>query len=255
MQYKIVYSFSFICLISALNVARGQNLYGMIKTEKGFWMDQTEITNNEYRQFLKDLEEEQKEMMLPDTSVWDQLQGFTDPMKKYYFEHPAYDNYPVVGVSFEQAVAFCSWRTEAYNAEHEQKLKFNLPTQKEWEDAAFCNFIGEDVLQFAGCWGSAYDFSRKKKTLSKFNFNFRQKDFGMEFIDGAIFTSAVDQYPSDVNGFNDLCGNVAEMTQTRGLALGGSWFHGSEYGTKGKYLNYDEPTPWLGFRCIAKFEQ
>ena len=69
--------------------------------------------------------------------------GFYEPYKKYYFRHPKYNNYPVVGISKESALAYCSWLTAKINnqlindKDHlVKKIIIRLPTHREWKLAA-----------------------------------------------------------------------------------------------------------------------
>ena len=102
-------------------------------TVTSFWMDQTEVTNVDYREYTDWMklvfanggngaparEEEEffvlYDRSLPDTTVWRSRYGYNEPMVENYFRHPAYNNYPVVGVSWEQAMAYCEWRTDRVN--------------------------------------------------------------------------------------------------------------------------------------------
>lgn len=92
---------------------------------RSFYMDEAEVTNAEYTFYLKWLfkvfppsNENFKNIYrsaLPDTLVWRNVLGNNDPLKNAYLRHPAYANYPVVGVSWLQANAYCTWRTDRIN--------------------------------------------------------------------------------------------------------------------------------------------
>jgi formylglycine-generating enzyme len=92
---------------------------------RSFFMDEAEVTNSEYYlyvQYTKDVfspsEENYKHIypsVLPDTLVWRKSLGNTDILSENYFRHPAYAEYPVVGVSWLQANEYCKWRTNVVN--------------------------------------------------------------------------------------------------------------------------------------------
>lgn len=93
-------------------------------TVSSFYMDETEITNVAYREYLywltrvfgTDYPEVYKKA-LPDTLVWRSRLGYNEPYVELYFRHPAYQNYPVVGVNWLQANDYCAWRTDRVNEE------------------------------------------------------------------------------------------------------------------------------------------
>jgi sulfatase modifying factor 1 len=92
---------------------------------RSFFMDEAEVTNSEYFlyiQYMKDVfsptEEKYKHIynsVLPDTLVWRKSLGNTEILSQNYLRHPAYADYPVVGVTWLQANEYCKWRTNAVN--------------------------------------------------------------------------------------------------------------------------------------------
>ena len=92
---------------------------------RSFFMDEAEVTNSEYFlyvQYIKDVfppsEDNYRNIyssVLPDTLVWRKSLGNTDILSENYFRHPAYSDYPVVGVSWLQANEYCKWRTNIVN--------------------------------------------------------------------------------------------------------------------------------------------
>jgi sulfatase modifying factor 1 len=92
---------------------------------RSFYMDEAEVTNSEYFlyvQYMKNVfspaEEKYRHIynsVLPDTLVWRKSLGNTDILSENYFRHPAYADYPVVGISWLQANEYCKWRTNAVN--------------------------------------------------------------------------------------------------------------------------------------------
>ncbi len=90
-------------------------------TVSSFYMDETEIRNVDYREYLYWIRRVYKDYpevfrrALPDTLVWRSPMGFNDPYVQYYFRHPSYNDYPVVGVSWVQANDYCLWRTDRVN--------------------------------------------------------------------------------------------------------------------------------------------
>ena len=91
-------------------------------TVSSFYLDETEISNFHYLEYLYWLERvyladypEIVKKALPDTLVWRDKLAFNEPYVEYYLRHPAYRDYPVVGVNWLQANDFCYWRTNRVN--------------------------------------------------------------------------------------------------------------------------------------------
>ena len=91
-------------------------------TVSSFYMDETEVTNFNWLEYLYWLDRvfavdypEVVRKALPDTLVWRDKLSFNEPYVEYYLRHPAYRDYPVVGVNWLQATDFCAWRTDRVN--------------------------------------------------------------------------------------------------------------------------------------------
>jgi gliding motility-associated lipoprotein GldK len=147
----------------------------------------------------------------PDTLVWirDFSYSYNEPMTKRYFSHPAFGNYPVVGVSWVQATAFCEWRTHFLNSFLESKKRaqesdFRLPTEAEWEYAARG---GRSQSMFP--WGNYYLRNKKGCLLANF-----KPGRGNYPEDGGFYTVRADAYWPNDFGLYNMAGNVAEWTSS-----------------------------------------
>ena len=149
----------------------------------------------------------------PDTTVWvkDFNYSYNDPMHQDYFHHQAYDDYPVVGISWSQAKAFCSWRTKKKNDFLSSKKKpssavpyFRLATEAEWEYAA------RGGLNYATYpWGGPYTTSDRGCFLANF-----KPTRGNYAVDGALYTMEAKSYNPNDYGLYNMAGNVSEWTNT-----------------------------------------
>jgi gliding motility-associated lipoprotein GldK len=147
----------------------------------------------------------------PDTLCWvrDFTYSYHEPMTQNYFWHNAYDNYPVVGITWNQAKAFSVWRTQIYHSwlQNNGDLfvnDFRLPTESEWERGARGDL---DLAQYP--WGGPYI----RNAAGCFLANFKPLR-GRYFEDGGFHTVKV--YSYNPNGFGLFCmaGNVAEWCST-----------------------------------------
>jgi len=147
----------------------------------------------------------------PDTLVWirDFAYAYNEPMTKRYFSHPAFGNYPVVGVNWKQAVAFSEWRTHYLNSwldgkNRVQESDFRLPTEAQWEYAARG---GRSQSMFP--WGNYY--LRNKKGCLMANFKPGRGNYPE---DGGFYTVRADAYWPNDFGLYCMAGNVAEWTSS-----------------------------------------
>ncbi len=147
----------------------------------------------------------------PDTTCW--VNDFENSMNeryvRNYFSQGAYSDFPVVGVSWEQANAFCVWRTDflrrSLGREGYQIEPYRLPTEAEWEYAAR-----------AGITKNKYPWEGDLPLTEQdgcFYANFKPMD-GNYVKDGNIITSSAGTYSPNDFGLYDMAGNVSEWTST-----------------------------------------
>ena len=213
----------------------------------------------------------------PDTTCWvnDFPNANNEAYMKLYFSSPTYNDYPVVRVTWEQAEAFCAWRTayllRGMGPQARYIQRYRLPTEIEWEYAA------------RGKSGNPYPWEGDEMKSEKgcYFANFKP-DRGNYTEDGNLITSRVGIYGANSNGLFDMAGNVAEWTNTvyteagvvsmadlnpelrynaakedpymlkRKSVRGGSWkdplsFIRSAWRTW-EYQN--QPRSFVGFRCV-----
>jgi gliding motility-associated lipoprotein GldK len=143
----------------------------------------------------------------PDTLVWvrDFTYSYNEPMTRNYFSHPAFDDYPVVGIAWKQANAFSYWRTNLWNGFEEVNTEdFRLPTEHEWEYAARG---GRELAPFP--WGGYYVRNTKGCLLA--NFKPGRGDYP---ADGGLYTVKADAYFPNDYGLYNMSGNVSEWTSS-----------------------------------------
>lgn len=218
----------------------------------------------------------------PDTLCWvhDFAYSYNEPMTLNYFYHPQFDNYPVVGISWRQAKAFCYWRTHLRNCwlsvnEYAREHEFRLPNEAEWEWAARGDF---DMQTYP--WGGPYTQNLNGCYLSNF-----KPQRGNYIADGNIYPGIVAHYHPNDFGLFDMSGNVAEWCEDafdksstnfthdlnpqytyyakktdsrekkRKVIRGGSWKDVSYYTTVfTKTFEYqDTCKSYVGFRCVQSY--
>ena len=147
----------------------------------------------------------------PDTLVWihDYAYSYNEPLAENYFWHPAYDDYPVVGVTWGQAVAFNAFRTQIMNSWRKNEgqtyiQKFRLPSEAEWEYAARG---GRNLAPYP--WGGPYIRNKQGCVLANF------KPMRGDYVeDDNAYTAPVESYSPNDYGLYQMSGNVAEWTNT-----------------------------------------
>lgn len=218
----------------------------------------------------------------PDTLVWiaDFTYSFNEPYANLYFWHPSYDNYPLVGVTWNQANAFSIWRTQHLNAALAAQGQpfvqdYRLPSSGEWEYAARGNL---DQSMYP--WGGPYT----RNLLGCFVANFKPLR-GNYIDDGSLIPSRVGTYSPNEYGLYDMAGNVSEWTSSaydessymfshnmnpdykynakpddpavmkRKVIRGGSWKDIAYYlqVSVSDYEYQDTAKSYVGFRCVRSY--
>ena len=213
----------------------------------------------------------------PDTTSWikDFNYSYNEPMHNDYFWHDAYADYPVVGVSWEQAKAFSHWRTMYKNNYQRSRKKngqrvasFRLPSEAEWEYAA------RGGLESATYpWGGPYTIDSKGCFLANFKPN--RGDYAS---DNALYTVEAKSYWPNDYGLYNMAGNVSEWTDSsydkgaynfdmglnpnvsdstnlRKVTRGGSW-KDIAYFLRVSARDYeykDEKRSYIGFRTVQDY--
>jgi len=260
---KLIYRYSYVDLKAAA------------KTSKGL------------EQPLSNFLVSQTEAIYPDSLVWmrDFSYSYNEPFTRLYFSHPSYNEYPVVGVTWKQAVAFCHWRTNNSNFyldkgnKRDEKIDgiYRLPTEAEWEYAA----RGNSKTNAMYPWGSPYTKTKEGRLLANFKPG-RGDYFGSDAKNDNIYTSKVQSYPENGYRLYDMAGNVAEWTSSvyyeggynfmgdfspdlqynakeedpnsmkRKVIRGGSWkdiAYNCQVSTR-NYEYQDTAKSYIGFRCV-----
>lgn len=225
-------------------------------------------------------------LIYPDTLCWirDFTYSYNDPMVRVYFYHPKYDDYPVVGVNWHQANAFCDWRTRIMQVHWDQEEQpmtehWRLPTEFEWEYAARG---GRDNNMYP--WGGPYTRNSKGCFLANFKPN-----RGNYMDDGGMYPVRADSYFPNDYGLYNMAGNVAEwtinayaesthqfahdlnpdyrydadknrdgddyLTLSRKVTRGGSWKDIAYFIQNGSrsYEYQDTSKSFVGFRCVQTY--
>ncbi|WP_181163757.1 formylglycine-generating enzyme family protein [Pontibacter mangrovi] len=265
------------------------------------YADEVEVTNLHWQEFLFYIQRDSSVLyyhrQLPDTTVirlrqadyyyakdavGDKIDEIA-PVTSYQY-HPEYLFYPVVGVSYEQAVEYCKWRsavvTAFYNSnpKNEQKLKFTfrLPTEQEWETIAAAG-LDKYKFPYGGATGATAKYKVNPKAAAyiarkisspkpvaqvrqdleqtevhDLYFNLKRPlPYFLQFSTPAYVYSGFTQG----YGLFHMIGNVAEMVAEKGVAKGGSWEDGLESSRITDRQLYTLPSEKVGFRCVCDIER
>jgi formylglycine-generating enzyme required for sulfatase activity len=180
------------------------------------------------------------------------------PYTTYYHSHQAYKDYPTVNISHQAAQAYCQWLTEIVNASANNPIwhfEFRLPSKDLWMAAA----QGGDT-EAVYAWGSTSLRDARGSKMCNY------LEVGDEFISRNSYDNSLEvKNPANRNtlismpvysffsnpfGIFNMNGNVAEMIDQEGIALGGSWYCTGFDVRNQSSMNYQYASPLVGFRPI-----
>jgi gliding motility-associated lipoprotein GldK len=276
-------------------------------TISAFYMDETEVSNNKYRQFVdatwntgyaENLAEpvsfadsvrqflqihlgrsytdlEYQQLIYPDTIVWrrDFSYAYNEPLLENYFWHPAFDEYPVVGINWFAAQSFAHWRTLLYNKHREDIKKpplprFRLPTEAEWEYAARGGFEhkiypweGPYVRNSRGCFLANFKPGRGDYISDNFEYtcpvkSYWPNDYGLYCMPGNVSEWCEDDFEETgytyAHDLNPVFKDPLEQEQRR-VIRGGSWKDIAYFLSVGSrdYEYADTTKSFIGVRCVV----
>ena len=254
--------FSLIALIGLSSFVLAKKVKsppGTIQIGENLFVDRSEISNQSWKEFAfwneRTFGKESKDHLesMPNTGVWaDKV------LQEKYYLHPAYDDYPVVGISHQQAKDYCSWRSDRVNemlyikTNKKEALKNNsnnvfpevykyrLPAESEWEQVANIAYSDKDRKKFQ-------KQQKQYMRLTNDAIADAQPDGEITYI-----TSPVETMLPNEKGIYHLIGNVSEFVAEEGIVKGGSWRHKEADVSVEQSFSYDKPADWIGFRCICE---
>lgn len=222
-------------------------------TIASFYMDETEVTNVDYKEFLFNMAKrdgvsaDSIQKLEPNEKVWDGTMSYNDVYATYYFRYPGFNFYPVAGVSWTQANAYSKWRTVYVNELEREKNEldsaltkdqliergsvfpdYRLPNEAEWEFAAKA-MIGTQYMDENQENGRIYPWDgrgprnpyniKRKSRQGDFLANFKRGrgDYagipGSVSNDGEIIPTNVYDFPANDFGLYNMAGNMNEWVQ------------------------------------------
>ncbi len=276
---------------------------GTVWLKGNLFIDKTEISNTNWREFMywnstHKVSKSYRCSMLPDSTVWGNTYIYANwysnnekvKANTHYLRHAAFSDFPVIGISYKQALEFCKWRSDIVNQylyykskklkcpldsvkNYPEVVKYRLPTAEEWEYAASA---GLDFNKYPAGYESIIDRDNLPvNDTREYALIYRLKQIDNSHIDTSkkkftkftnvpiIYTSYKTAMMTSVNtgkpnifGIYNMLGNVSEIitdSTYKGLNFTQSISNDSSdiYNYR-KTFRYSKPEIWLGFRCVCE---
>lgn len=151
---------------------------------------------------------------------------------------------PVVAVSFEQAMQFCTWRQETENKNRAVKLRITLPSPEIYQ--TFINNTDSIFADNNQCKQFQFNFAHQPCNSSQIEKDMLQQGIGLV---------RTDRFKPSQQKLYNMQGNAAEMTSVKGIAKGGSFRHSASASMNDQVQQYTEAEEWLGFRCYITLQE
>ncbi len=271
-------------------------LPGVSKVDENFFCDDMEATNfnwAEYRYWNKKIFGEnspEHKKTEPDTRVWAKIGSGMSLFDEYYWTHPAYTNYPVVGISQQQAEDFSKWRSDRvfeylliragvieWDSTQNSSRYFTI---EKYFNGAYDSIQPDPLMQYYPDYRlpTAEEFERSKiygDSLNISNLEQGHKKYHKEWLENypnnqmalALRNkdSVLTDFPTirvDAGCYNHkwiniyhLIGNVSEWTSITDQTWGGSWHHTKSEVEQNHLFTDSIPTAYIGFRNVCSWKK
>lgn len=263
MRYLSLILLLALCSFQASKKAKdfSKILPGVVVVNENLYFDEKEATNFFWLEYMfyqkQEHGEDSKEYLAsyPDTNAWLREMADATAYAQHYYDHPAYREYPVVGVTWKQASDFCAWRTEQVRKNREAQGKadklpayfqYRLPTYAEWK------MMYDDVANLDDQIGE----EGKKSDRGLYRWNMKKAEVEHATVAGTVgdnpdVTAPVKSYWPNKYGVYNIKGNVSEWLLEPNTHTGGSWRTDIKADVTVKQ-KLEGASASVGFRCVCE---
>jgi formylglycine-generating enzyme required for sulfatase activity len=255
---------------------------GVLWLKDNIYIDETEVTNFQYTEYVFWVQRHKPSsynIVLPDTSVW--LDYFPQQTELYfvYLKHPGFRDYPVVGISYDQAVLYCKWRTDMVNCmlynkkigvkkwsfdstfNYPKLVKYRLPTKEEWSYAAQAGLDNTKyplgLINLSDDKGKPISNTQELFNIEVYPHTNLSKTEKISYYK-LCPTRFVKAATPNKYGLHDMTGNVSEIVNDNfvmGLNfktnITGQPLYEESY-SLAMTKDFKKPENWIGFRCVCE---
>jgi hypothetical protein len=271
-------------------------LPGTIRISQDLYCDEMEITNLDWVEYMSwttrifGKNSQEYISTLPDTTVWVKYDTSLKLFVNYYLHYPAYYDFPVVGISQNQAISYSKWRSDRvfemilvscgslkFDSTQKKEMYFSIEryfsgtykdiipdsNYKYYPDYRLPSLTDRQrILSYSDSVDNNYSLKnkainyKKRKLMYPELESYMSRSFKDTFLIVPVPTVPVTFgcIPSKVNPIYNLRGNVSEWTSEKGISVGGSWADKSEIISKTDTVRLENQNAWTGFRNVCKWK-